>query len=183
MSKRKNVLLGACVALGLAATSVWAADTTVGGAVDDSLLTAKVKAALIENPSTKARQINVETKQGIVQLNGFVESANEKMAAESTAKTVTGVASVANNLQIRAGQHTAGNVVDDSAITTKVKTALIADSRTKAYKVDVKTYNGVVSLGGFVASDAEKKAAESLARDVAGVVKVENGIVVGKSTK
>lgn len=178
MTKGKNVFLSACVALGLAATTAWAAGGTAGSVVDDSVLTAKVKAALIENPATKARQINVETSQGVVQLNGFVETASEKQAAETTAKSIAGVASVDNNLQMRSGERTAGNVVDDSTITAKVKSALLADSRTKGYQVEVKTYKGVVSLGGFVGSDAEKKAAESLAKGVTGVMKVENGISV-----
>lgn len=180
MINRNNVL-AACIALSLAATSVWASEATVGSVVDDSVVTAKVKTALIENPSTKARQINVETKQGVVQLNGFVDNASEKQAAEATAKSVTGVASVANNLQIRSGERSAGTVVDDATITTRVKSALIADARTKAYKVEVKTYKGVVSLGGFVASDAEKQLAESLAQNVDGVVKVQNGLMVGKN--
>ena len=180
MNMRKNALLSACIALSLAATSAWASETYAGSVVDDSAVTAKVKAALIENPNTKARQIHVETNNGMVQLNGFVDSANEKMAAESAAKAIAGVQSVDNNLQIRSGERSIDAALDDGAITAKVKTALLSDSRTKGYEVKVTTNKGVVSLGGFVATAAEKDAAEALAENVAGVAKVENGILVGK---
>lgn len=175
----RSVLLGAAITLAMVAAPSWASDT-VGSVVDDSVVTTKVKAALIENPATKARQINVETKKGVVQLNGFVDTASEKHTAETVAKSVAGVNDVDNNLQLRSGERTVGKAVDDGAITAKVKSALISDSRTKAYQVEVKTYKGVVSLGGFVASEAEKKAAADVAQTVTGVVRVENGIKVSR---
>lgn len=174
---KKGNWLGVCMALGLVTC---ATASTPGEAMDDSLTTAKVKTALVDNPDTKARQIDVETRNGVVQLNGFVDSASEKMSAESTASSIAGVKSVSNNLQIREAERTAGNVIDDSTITAKVKTALTADERTKAHQVEVKTYKGVVSLGGFVATPEEKQAAESLAEGVEGVAKVENGIMLGR---
>lgn len=178
MNNSKKAVLGVCVALAMAASSAWA--EPVGTMVDDATLTAKVKTTLIENPATKARQINVDTKDGVVQLNGVVDSLVAKNEAERAALSIAGVKSVDNNLQVKTGERTAGAVVDDSAITAKVKAALIADSRTKAHQIEVKTYKGVVSLGGFVATDAEKQAAESVTGNVVGVVKVENGIKVGR---
>jgi len=179
MKNIKNAMLGSCIALVLVTGSSWA--ESMGTAVDDATLTAKVKSTLIENPATKARQINVETKAGVVQLNGFVDTLAAKQAAETAAASVPGVVSVDNNLEVKAGERTAGAAIDDSAITGKVKTALIADSRTKAHQIEVKTYKGVVTLGGFVASANEKQAAESIAQSVNGVVKVENGIKVGRN--
>jgi len=150
-------------------------------AIDDASITAKVKTALVENPATKARQIDVDTKNGVVQLNGFVDTAEAKSEAESAARNINGVKSVDNNLQVRSGTpRTMGNAVGDSEITAKVKSALIGDARTKAYQIEVKTYKGVVSLGGFVSSSTEKSAAEDVAKNVNGVVKVENGIQVGR---
>jgi hyperosmotically inducible protein len=69
--------------------------------MDDSALTAKVKSALIDDPSTKAGDINVETRQGVVQLSGFVESQAQKDAAAKVAGAVKGVKSVQNGLSIR----------------------------------------------------------------------------------
>jgi hyperosmotically inducible protein len=178
MNTIKKAMLGSCIALALAASTGFAAESTMGTAIDDASLTAKVKSTLIENPATKARQIDVETKAGVVQLNGFVDTAEAKSAAETAAQSVAGVVSVDNNLEVKAGERTAGNAMDDSAITGKVKTALIADKRTKAHEIEVKTYKGVVTLGGFVASSAEKQAAGSITQNVPGVMKVENGIKV-----
>jgi hyperosmotically inducible protein len=75
--------------------------STGGEVFDDSILTAKVKAALIESPDTKAHQINVETKEGVVQLSGFVDNAEAKAAATSVAKSVTGVKDVKNELSVK----------------------------------------------------------------------------------
>ena len=76
-------------------------NSSTGEVIDDSLLTAKVKTALIENSDTKAHQINVETKQGVVQLSGFVDSAAARNAATSVARSVTGVKDVKNELSVK----------------------------------------------------------------------------------
>jgi hyperosmotically inducible protein len=76
-------------------------NSSTGEVIDDSILTAKVKAALIEDTDTKAHQINVETKDGVVQLSGFVDSASAKSAASQVAKSVTGVKDVRNELSVK----------------------------------------------------------------------------------
>jgi hyperosmotically inducible protein len=81
--------------------SVKKENSSTGEVIDDSILTAKVKAALIESPETKAHQINVETKLGVVQLSGFVDSAAAKDAATSVARSVTGVKDVKNELSVK----------------------------------------------------------------------------------
>lgn len=164
--------------LALTVGAAWGAQTTVGAVIDDAALTAKVKTALIENPATKARQIDVDTKGGVVQLNGFVDSAAAKSAAETAALGVAGVRKVNNNLDVRAAERSVGGAIDDTAITTKVKASLLVDGRTKGYQIDVKTNHGTVMLGGFVATAAEKSAAQDLAGSIEGVAKVENNIVV-----
>src|SRR5678816_3657474 len=74
---------------------------TAGETVDDSVVTAKVKAKLVDDPVTKAYQINVETFKGTVQLSGFVDSADAVARAERLAKDVGGVKDVKNSLQVR----------------------------------------------------------------------------------
>lgn len=76
-------------------------DSSTGEVIDDSILTGKVKAALIADSSTKAHQINVETKGGVVQLSGFVDDAAAKSAATNVAKSVTGVKDVRNELSVK----------------------------------------------------------------------------------
>jgi hyperosmotically inducible protein len=76
----------------------------VAVAADDAQINARVKTALITiaDDERKTRQINVETKNGIVQLSGSVDSARLKAAAAATAKRVSGVKEVRNGLVVRA---------------------------------------------------------------------------------
>ena len=69
----------------LGACSATPTQKTAGEQIDDSVLTGKVKAALVADEATKARQIDVETFRGTVQLNGFVDSAEAKAAATRVA--------------------------------------------------------------------------------------------------
>lgn len=78
-----------------------ATQQTAGEVVDDSVVTAKVKAKLVDDPVTKAYQINVETFKGTVQLSGFVDSAEARSRATQLARDVGGVKDVKNSLQVR----------------------------------------------------------------------------------
>jgi hyperosmotically inducible protein len=153
-------------------------ERSAGQSVDDTVLLARSKAALVENKDTKARDIDVEVYKGEVQLNGFVGSAQEKADAAATVKRIDGVRSVRNNLRVQSEERTAGGVIDDSVITTRVKAALIGDTRTKAYQIEVETKKGEVQLGGFVDSAGAKRAAEDIAASVEGVKAVTNGVEV-----
>ena len=73
-------------------------------------------------------------------------------------------------------QESTGEYVDDSALTAKVKTALIQDPDVKAASVNVETYTGVVQLSGFANSQSEINKAVQVARDVKGVKSVKNDI-------
>ncbi len=68
---------------------------------DDSVITGKVKAALIEDTQTKATEINVETFKGIVQLSGFVSSQAAANRAVQLAAGVNGVKSVRNDMRLK----------------------------------------------------------------------------------
>jgi hyperosmotically inducible periplasmic protein len=75
--------------------------TSMGTKLDDSLVTGKVKAALMDAADVKSLQINVETHDGVVQLAGFVASAAMKDKAGRIAAGVDGVKSVDNVLVVR----------------------------------------------------------------------------------
>lgn len=76
-----------------------------------------------------------------------------------------------------AGQKT-GVAVDDSAITTKIKTAMIRDSEVSASNIHVETSNGTVRLSGTASSSREADKAEQIARNTQGVKAVKNDIRV-----
>jgi hyperosmotically inducible periplasmic protein len=73
---------------------------------------------------------------------------------------------------------TLGQNIDDTTLTTSVKTKLLADKLVNLTRIDVDTYNGVVSLNGVVSTPAEKERAEEIAQSVDGVKKVVNNLQV-----
>jgi osmotically-inducible protein OsmY len=75
-------------------------------------------------------------------------------------------------------QTSTGEYIDDSAITTKVKTALLADDDVSGLQVSVETFKGVVQLSGFVDTLAQAQKAEQIVRTVNGVQGVKNDIAV-----
>ena len=76
------------------------------------------------------------------------------------------------------GQRSAGDVVDDSTITTRVKSRFVEDKIVAASRISVETLKGVVQLSGFAISDAERERAAQIAAAVPGVKQVQNAISV-----
>ncbi len=71
-----------------------------------------------------------------------------------------------------------GEYLDDSAITTKVKTSILGDSKLKFFQISVKTFKGVVQLSGFVNSNEVATRATEITRTVKGVKMVNNSLIV-----
>ena len=104
MTQMRNVTkYMVCIMLILAFAGCAATRTSesTGGYVDDSVITTKVKAELVNDPVTKARQISVETFKGVVQLSGFVNTSQEKVRAGEIARNVKGVVDVKNNINVK----------------------------------------------------------------------------------
>jgi hyperosmotically inducible protein len=72
-----------------------------GEYIDDSVITSKVKAAILNDPALKVAEINVETFKGVVQLSGFVSSQAAANKAVEVARGVGGVKSVRNDMRIK----------------------------------------------------------------------------------
>lgn len=72
-----------------------------GEYVDDTVITTKVKAAILNEPSLKVAEINVETFKGVVQLSGFVSSRDAANKAVEIARKVPGVSSVKNDMRVK----------------------------------------------------------------------------------
>lgn len=147
----------------------------------DTEITARVKAALIDNEATKARQIDVETRDGVVQLSGFVASQAMQEAALKTARAVPGVREVRNDLGLRGSERPVGRVVDDSVIAARVKAKLIESGHLAAPgDVNVEVNHGMVQLSGFVATSEEKVRAADAASEADGVKDVSNHIALAQ---
>ena len=86
------------VTLGCAST---AKQEGTGEYVDDTVITTKVKAAILNDPTLKSAEINVETFKGVVQLSGFVSSKDAENKAVEVTRTVAGVKSVKDDMRVK----------------------------------------------------------------------------------
>jgi len=95
------------------------------------------------------------------------------------AATITAIALLsATGCAVSRGQETTGAYIDDTGITTLVKSRFVDSKQVDASSISVETLNGTVMLSGFAKSSTEKNTAESIARGVSGVKLVKNQIVV-----
>ena len=179
----------------------------VACAQSDAGITTKVKTKLATDNTVKASQVDVDTKDRVVTLSGNVDSDAAKTRAVEIARQTTGVKDVVDNLSVAGstattvpgsnetnaygasggtdanGNRTAGQVVDDAAITSAVKAKLLADPQVGGLKIDVDTKDGVVTLtSDRMNSSAEIDAALRIAKDTNGVKDVQNRMTVKNKT-
>lgn len=100
-SKYLSAILLAMTLIATAGCSSTPQRESTGQYFDDSVITGKVKAALFNDPLTKATEINVETFKGMVQLSGFVSSENAAFKAVELTRGINGVKSVRNDLRLK----------------------------------------------------------------------------------
>jgi hyperosmotically inducible protein len=100
MINRVKYLGAVLVAVLLMASCQATTGRTAGRNVDDAALTASVNAALVSDKPSNFTRIDVDTTNGVVALNGTVESAEQRARAEQLARRVDGVKRVVNNLQV-----------------------------------------------------------------------------------
>ena len=93
MALAATLALGACAETRTSESS--------GAYLDDTMITTKVKAAILEDPALKVMQIQVSTHKNVVQLSGFVDTPQMIARAGTVANRVEGVASVKNDLIVK----------------------------------------------------------------------------------
>ena len=177
----------------------------VGCAQSDAGITTSVKSKLSADDMVKARNIDVDTENRVVTLNGTVESAAEEAQALQIARNTEGVTDVVDNITIAGEQGSAPTTgadpsapmsgsepsladsamatATDAGITAQVKSSLIADTMVAARKIDVDTKDGVVTLTGTVESNAEKMQAVEVARKIENAKRVQDRITVQAKTQ
>jgi len=163
-----------------AGTGTPPAGTTVGTEIDDSVITARVKSALLADHDVKSFEIKVETRKGQVQLSGFVDTQARIDNAIALTRKVEGVKGVENGMTLKDGKATVGNAVDDGIVTAKVKSALLADPSVKSFDIAIATRKGEVQLSGFVDNQAQINRAIDIARGVEGVQRINNEMSIKK---
>ncbi|MBK7665333.1 MAG: BON domain-containing protein [Sterolibacteriaceae bacterium] len=96
-----KLITGLIVAFALAACAGTRQKESTGEYIDDTTLTTKVKAVLLDDPTVSGLAVNVESFKGVVQLSGFVKTPAERDRAVELARNVGGVKQVKNDILIR----------------------------------------------------------------------------------
>ena len=144
----------------------------------DTATTERVKTALAGDRVLAGRDIEVETRDGVVQLSGFVDSEDQRTAALMRARGVHGVQEVRNDLSLRDDKRSTGRPTADTVIASRVRDSLKGAELGSDSDVNVEVSKGVVQLSGFVSTPQEKARAGDLASAVDGVRDVENQIAL-----
>lgn len=186
-------IIGTSGALGWPVNATAAAgedECTARQLASDQWIDTRLEAAYLFNPHLNNLSIDTEVKNGHVLLSGSVRSDIDRDLAEEIAKSLAGVQSVDNALQVE--EHPQRKMlseadtdflqkVKDATTTAQVKTKLIGNSNISAGDIDVDTENSVVRLSGQVGSDSERQLAELIARNTSGVKSVSNQLEVSRS--
>lgn len=154
--------------------------TTLGTEIDDSVVTTRVRSALLADPDVKSLDLKVETRKGEVQLSGFVDNQIQIDRATAVTRAVAGVKNIDNKVSLKGAPTTVGNKVDDGIITTRVKAALLADPSIKSLDIAVVTRKDEVQLSGFVDNQSQIDRALEVARSIEGVRSVRNEMSIKK---
>ena len=154
-----------------------ATDTrTVGTILDDSVLSTKVKTALISEKSVPARKIDVDVLSGVVYLSGVVDTNAQKLTASQVARRVTGVRQVKN--QLITGHRSTGRAMDDAVLHSRIRTRLIKEPGIRSLNIDVDVNQGRVTLTGTATSSKKKARILAIARSTPGTRTVIDNIKV-----
>lgn len=179
-----------------AAAEVKTAAAKAGETLADGWVTTRIQAQYFADEQVKARYVDVATHDGVVTVKGFVESPGARERALQIARATSGVKQV--NDQLLIGQSpkafeaaspvaTSGIVTppapattrpDDGQVVNTIQAKYFLDGSIKARHIDVDVRDGVVTLRGEVASEAERAQALTLARATDGVVRVEDTLTV-----
>ncbi|MBU3621810.1 BON domain-containing protein [Polynucleobacter sp. CS-Odin-A6] len=99
--KKFSALIFSSLLISLSAYAASDAKESAGQYVDNSVLTAKVKTAIFNEPTLKSSEITVETFKGEVQLSGFVSTTDQTKKAVEIAKSIPGVTAVKNDMRVK----------------------------------------------------------------------------------
>jgi len=151
----------------------------IGGAghaseTDDRIESA-FKKSYVFKTYLKDEHITISAKDGAVTLAGNVFNESHKPMAEDTAAALPGVRSVDNRIEIK-GDRAPEN--SDNWISMKVKSALLYHRNVSGIKTEVSVKDGVVTLKGEAANQAQKALAGEYAKDIVGVKDVKNEMTV-----
>jgi osmotically-inducible protein OsmY len=154
--------------------------STVQAQVADALLLTRVRIALLEHLGSDGLRVQIEARDGIVELSGKVDKRSSEELAEPVARSVSGVREVHSRVTFSPDAKTSGppearavgkveSEVADAMLEAKVKTKLLEELGKIAFDIEVEATDGVVSLSGTVPDGARRDLALKITKGTTGV--------------
>ncbi len=167
------ILIGGAATAGVAV----AQERTIGDAIDDTVIQARVKDRLLQQSGNLFLRVSTEVLEGRVLLTGSVTAAQDRVEAVRIAWTVPGVREVLNEIQVseRGG---IVNSLADARITTTLRFQLMGDRAITDINYSIDTVNGIVYLMGIAQNQAEVDRVVGYARNINGVRQVISHVVL-----
>ena len=162
-----------------AAVALLAFSVPVHASKMDSRIESSAKQSYVFKTYLKSDDIKIQSSDGVVTLTGSVSEDSHRTLAQETVAGLPGVKTVNNLLEIQ-GEHP--TATSDAWLTSKVKTTLLFH-RNVSTMTEVNTKEGIVTLHGDAASQAEKNLTTEYVKDVEGVIDVNNEMIVTKTAK
>jgi len=166
------------LALVVAAAAVLVSSGPLRASDTDDRIETSFKNTYAYKTYLKDEHIKISAKDGAVTLSGDVYNETHKPMAQDTAAALPGVTTVDNRIEIKGDQPAASS---DTWISMKVKAALLYRRNVSGTKTEVFVKDGVVTLKGVAANQAQKDLTTEYTKDIDGVKGVENEIIVSKS--
>jgi osmotically-inducible protein OsmY len=168
------------VALMVAMVALLAISMPVYASKMDDRIESSAKKSYVFKTYLKGDDIKIQSKDGVVTLTGSVSEESHRSLAQETVAGLPGVKTVDNRLEVK-GERPAEN--SDAWLMMKVKTTLLFHRSVSASKTEVDVKDGIVTLRGEAASQAQKELTTEYAKDVDGVKDVKNEMVVSMPSK
>jgi len=151
----------------------------VGHFLSDAAVTAKVKAAILDDKEVQVDSLSVNTEQGKVTVSGFVSAMQDKNHILLLVQKIPGVETLDDQLRVRRSKESSVRVYASVVATTsEAIMRLFADKQITTRHLHVATRHGEVFLTGAVPTHSEKQQAEKLVNEISGVHKVKNELKV-----
>ena len=169
------------LALMVAAVVLLALSLPVQASKTDDQIVSSAKNSYVFKNHLKNDDIKIQSKDGSVTLTGTVSEESHKTLAGETVSGLSGVKKLDNRLEVKGQSLAATN--SDAWLITKVKTSLMFHRSVSATATEVDAKDGIVTLRGTSASQAQKDLTTEYAKDVDGVKDVKNEMVASKPSK
>jgi hyperosmotically inducible protein len=168
------------ISIRVAALALLAFSVPVHAATMDSRIELSARQSYVFKTYLQGDDIKIQSRDGAVTLTGIVNENFHKSLAQETVAGLPGVKSVDNRLEVKGASPTPNS---DAWLRDKVRVALLFHRSVSAGATEVDVKDGIVTLRGDAASQAQKELTTEYAKDVEGIKDVKNEMTVSKTSK